>query len=416
MKILHISTSDRGGGAAIGAYRLVEAMRMGGIDAQMLVLHKQSDSTFVIPISNYKRKWYKYYEPFIPLIGNFVRKLFLNYNTDFSCGVSCTKGILKIPVIKEADVIYIHWAQAGFININTISRLASLGKPIFLYCHDMWYFTGGCNCAMDCNGWLDSCSCCSVIQRNFMKNYPKMVLNKKKNKWGKDNIGVIAPSHWIESCLRKSIVFKEARIYRIPNTVNSNVFCVLNKVVCRKILGLPLNRKLVLFGAVAGTANPYKGWKYAKEAMLQLSNEADLVVFGNQVLDLPITAHSIGRLNDEYSLALLYNAVDVYISPTLAESFGQTIMESISCGTKAVAFNVGGVPDIIDHKNTGYLAELKDVDDLIEGIRWSFYTNNEDVERIRIHNIMKERFSYPIVTELHRNAIRIALHLGGGQN
>lgn len=80
--------------------------------------------------------------------------------------------------------------------------------------------------------------------------------------------------------------------------------------------------------------------------------------------------HSVGRLNDEYSLSLLYNAVDIFITPSLADNFPNTILEALACATPVVAFNTGGIPDLVKHKLTGYLAEYKSSKSLAQGIEW----------------------------------------------
>jgi glycosyltransferase involved in cell wall biosynthesis len=83
---------------------------------------------------------------------------------------------------------------------------------------------------------------------------------------------------------------------------------------------------------------------------------------------LPYPIKFMGQINDETTMVVLNNATDLFVSPTLAESFGLTFLENILCGTPVVGFNVGGVPEIIEHKINGYLAEYKSSDDLARGI------------------------------------------------
>ena len=107
------------------------------------------------------------------------------------------------------------------------------------------------------------------------------------------------------------------------------------------------------------------------------------------------------RLIDEYSLTLLYNAVDVYVTSSLAESFGQTIIEAQACGTIPVGFDLGGIPDIIEHEKTGYLAREKDIEDLKDGILWALSHSEDEAIKKNMIDSVSNKFSYKIVTEQH---------------
>jgi len=401
MNILHLSTSDRIGGAAIAAYRMMEGMNKNGLKSKMLVLTKTTDNPDVIPVENYKFKYYKYLLPFKSLLNNLIREILLFPVPPFSCGRSNVSGITSNPLIKEADVIYIHWAQTGLLSIKDISAIMDLGKPTVLFLHDMWDLTGGCHHSFNCEQWKSDCANCPLIRRSIAKRYSKRILAKKKLNWHKDNVCVVSPSNWLDGCVKESTVFKGMNSMVIPNMYNDAVFDVLDKQKARQLMGLPADKKLLLFGAVAGSDNPYKGWAYADKLMKRLKDRAELVVFGNVVSTDSYVIHPVGKLTDECALALLYNAVDVYISPTSAESFGQTLVESISCGTRVVAFNVGGVPDIIDHIQNGYLAESGNLDDFVKGVEWALSEIDMD-ERLKMHDAIKNRFSYKVVTETHR--------------
>lgn len=401
MKVLHLSTTDRQGGASIAAFRVSEAMKGAGIDSKMLVVEKLSDTDMVVAIKDYKFKYFFYYnrmkQSLANKIKNFLFKPILLYSTD----MMHVPDISRMKEINEADVIYIYWVHNSFMNIKDISQILKLGKPVFFSLQDMWHMTGGCHYAMGCEEYKHDCKKCPMIQRRLMKGRSHALLNKKLRLWNTNNIHVIAPSRWMQDCAQKSQLFHQRQVFCIPNTLNDRVFRVMDKRVARDVLGLPQDRHLVMFGAIGGTTNRYKGWEYADSLMQRMGKEADLVVLGNTYKSSSYKTYAIGRLNDEYSLAYLYNAVDVFISPTQAECFGQTISESISCGTKAVVFNVGGVSDIVTHQDNGYLAEPNNVDDLERGVRWVFETNNDESERRRLHEDIRSKFSYSVVAAQH---------------
>ena len=105
-----------------------------------------------------------------------------------------------------------------------------------------------------------------------------------------------------------------------------------------------------------------------------------VLIFGSaynkEIADaIPYKTKFMGYLLDEYSTALVYNAADVFIAPSLAEAFGYVVMEALSCGTPVVGFDVGGIPDMISHKENGYLAKYKDAADVSEGIKFCLQNN-----------------------------------------
>ncbi len=80
--------------------------------------------------------------------------------------------------------------------------------------------------------------------------------------------------------------------------------------------------------------------------------------------------HWLGAVSDDRVLALAYAAADVMVVPSRQEAFGQTASEAHACGTPVVAFDIGGLPDIVDHQATGWLAPAFDTESLANGIVW----------------------------------------------
>nr|WP_320057205.1 glycosyltransferase [uncultured Bacteroides sp.] len=401
MKVLHLATSDKEGGAAIASYRLNEAMQMNGIKSILLVCKQATTNKSVFKVGRASRK---------SVDRNYrLKKRFLKSSFVFSFGYWGKSRISQLQELKDADVIYIHWIN-NFLTIKEIHRILSLGKPVILFMHDMWALTGGCHYALDCNKYHSLCSECPYINNRYLKNVVRCVFKRKQKYWGPHkNLFIAAASSWLSDCARNSALFKNNIIRTVPNLLNTSLYKPCGKDTARNILTLPLNKKLILFGASGGSSNPYKGWNYMLEALRKLDiADIEVIVFGNELSakdknEIPFPTHSMGALVDEYTLVLLYNAVDVFVSPSLAEAFGQTIFESQACGTLAVGFNVGGIPDLIKHKQTGYLANYKDCDDLAAGIEWALSnkSNKEIIDGMREHII--RNFSYDVVVEKHLN-------------
>ena len=190
---------------------------------------------------------------------------------------------------------------------------------------------------------------------------------------------IIAPSQWMADCVNRSALMSEAAVKIIPNVLDTELYCPLDRFKCRSELGLPQGKVLVLFGAIQGGADPNKGYDLLKEALGHLQTFAEpcnveCVVFGEKepTYDrlLPVKTHWLGHIDSEATLARIYSAVDVMVVPSRVENLPQTATEAQSCGCPVVAFGVSGLKDVVHDRITGYLADPYDAGDLSRGIRW----------------------------------------------
>lgn len=368
MRVLHIQTSMTPAGNA--AYRLHLAMRREGVDSSVMTYKPFGKRNFVSSFkSGYKVLLSKVVtELFMPKV---VRKP-LTYS--YSQMPLLSKGIAHSWQVKEADVIYLHWVCGGFIGLNDIEELAKTGKPIFFFMHDMWTFTGGCHHSFECKQYESGCKNCPILAKNI--HMADRQSKKKKELFEQfPNLFFISPSEWMASCARSSSILKNKPIYAISNVVDETIFKPVSKEIARVILNLPTDKKIISFGCQAGTNNPFKGWKFLQEAINMLEDEnLHLVVFGSdydktteEQLKYPVSF--MGAILDEHVLALISAASDVFVSPSLAESFGLTFLENILCDTPVVGFDNTAVPEIVVNEKTGYLARNKDSEDLSKGIQ-----------------------------------------------
>ena len=385
MKIVHLSTRDIAGGAARAAFRLHSQMLKSGIDSSMFVLTKERHGDKTIKtVSLCSTKIYSLFRGAINQL--FKRKVcgdtqFL-FSTDL-IGVNVAKN----KVIRSADVICMHWMNTNFVTVSQIGSILKLGKPVIWVLHDMWAMTGGCHYSFDCNKYvLGNCKLCPELERKFGKQVASYFYRKKIRAYGQaENLIIVTPSKWLGECAQRSKILGNHSINVIPNVLDRTIFRKVDKNSARQLLGIDTKAKLVLFVAESGSNNPYKGWAYLQKALEKIvSQEVDSVI---QALilgcdnDETITAsasykiHFAGRLFDEYSLSLVYNAADLFVTPSLADNLPNTVLESLSCGTPVVAFDVGGISDLIQHKKNGYLASYKDADDLAIGMNYVLSNN-----------------------------------------
>ncbi|GFH99415.1 glycosyltransferase [uncultured Phocaeicola sp.] len=369
MKIVHIQASMPPSGNA--AYRLSTIMRNYGLDSYVLNLMPsfKKDNAYV-NVAKRGRIFGKIVDYGVKKIKTFrIRKDVYFYTPLPAIG----RDLVSMSLIMEADVIYVHWVS-GLLSIDNIENLAKTGKPIFFFMHDMWTFTGGCHHSMECEGYHLSCENCNMFEWHSF--FPCAHLKSKERLFSKySNLNFISPSRWMASCAKKSFALRNKIVYTIPNVIDETIFKPIDKKVVRQILNLPQDRIIITFGCVAGQDNPYKGWKYLEEAINRIDLDNILVVvygsgYNQETVDnteYPI--RFLGRVYDDTMLSLICNASDLFVTPSLCESFSLVILENILCGTPVVGFDTTGIPELVKTGQTGYLAKFKDSDDLAKGIR-----------------------------------------------
>jgi len=294
-----------------------------------------------------------------------------------------SKPIIGYPfvshkLVQNADVIYVHWVMMGFFTINSFKNLIATGKKIIVFMHDMWYMTGGCHYAINCDLYLSKCVQCPIFPDNNTRALNQSL--KKNTIYQKfDNILFVSPSKWLKDLGTKSSLLSSKKIRFIPNYFKSDTYKPQDTSVSRKILNLPLNKKIVCFGAV-NINSAYKGWGYLKDAFKYLednfsSDELEILVFGevNTVLmteAVNFKINFLGYLNDEKDIAIAYTASDVFVLPSTMDNQPTTVVESLNCGIPVVVFELGGTYEMIDHKRNGYVAAPYDSCDLAKGIHY----------------------------------------------
>jgi glycosyltransferase involved in cell wall biosynthesis len=237
--------------------------------------------------------------------------------------------------------------------------------------------TGGCYYANGCDRFEESCGGCPQLDSSSAFDLSRLTWHRKAHHWDDLDLTVVAPSTWLADQARRSSLFGDKRIEVIPNALDTNIYRPRDPALGRDFFDLPEDKQLVLFGAVDPMGDDRKGADLLQEALQSLSGDledVELVVFGatepENPPDFGFPTHYVGYLHDDPSLVLLYNAADVMVVPSRYEGFGQTVSESLACGTPVVAFDATGPKDIVDHKQTGYLAEPYDPAALATGVEW----------------------------------------------
>lgn len=376
MKVLHLSTSDANGGAARGAYWMHKALQQVGVDSCMLVANKGTSDSSVIGssgITGSEKIWNGVRQSweYLPL------KRYKNKTSALFSPAVYAKKVLKTVADIDPDIINLHWINEGFIKPELFRQFK---KPIVWTLRDMWSFTGGCHYTGDCTRYHNQCGQCPVLGSTQDGDLSRQVWQRKHDAWAGLDLTLVAVSRWVADCASQSSLFRSRPIEVITNVVNSQVYRPFDKQSARQILGLPQDKKLLLFGALRATSDKRKGFKYLISALQQLAQDpvwrgqAEVVIFGadkpQQPIDLGFKATYLGRLNDDTTLALAYSSADVTVLPSLQDAFSKMPVESMACGTPVVSFDCTGFKDAISHQIDGYRARCFEPEDLAHGINW----------------------------------------------
>jgi glycosyltransferase involved in cell wall biosynthesis len=368
MKVLIINTNESSGGAAKAANRLYKGLRNLGIEAFMLVQKKESDDEFVIGAKN--NIFYKIIDSLRSKLDKLPKLLYRN-RKKVPWNVNWLPNPLLFYYIKKVnpDVINLHWINNGFISIKQIGKLKKLNIPIVWTLHDMWPFTGGCHYVGECEKYKKHCGTCPQLKSSKKKDLSYKIFNKKKNFFG---INIVCLNRWMKKCVEESRLFSNSKVDIIPNGFDLDILKPRNRESGRKKFNLPMDRKIILFGAVS-VDDKRKGFFYLEKVLKKMNNQNYAVaIFGKfeKKINFKIDTYYLGNIKSEKDISLLYSSVDVFVCSSLEDNLPNTLIESMSSGTPVVAFEIGGIPDIIDHKKNGYLANPFDVEDLKKGIEW----------------------------------------------
>lgn len=375
MNPLLLNTYDNVGGAAIATYRLHCGLRSIGVDSRLMVMHKGKDDPTVIgpePQSRLKNRIAIFYARRDERITRYFQARGNRYFSPARCP---DKLALRVGNLNP-DMVHLFWMNSGFMKIETLRQFK---KPIIWTLHDMWPFTGGCHYDDECGRFRQSCGSCPILGSVSDHDLSRQIWERKQQSWGDVPIVVVATSHWLAEMARASTVFKDKRIEVIPNGLDTDKYKPLDKRAAREAYGLPQDKNLILFSAMGATFDKRKGNHLLVPALKKIAQagwgeRTELVIIGATAPDNPpdlgMKTHYMGQLHDEISQVLLYSAADVTVAPSMQENLSNTVMESLSCGTPVVAFNIGGMPDMIDHQASGYLARAFEPDDLAAGIVW----------------------------------------------
>lgn len=371
MKLFQLNYSDINGGAARAANRIHHALRDIGFDSRMLVNVSDCGDWTIQGPSN---KLGKALGLIRPHLGGALNQLLRTANPILHSPSILPSHWAHLINASDVDAVHLHWVQGEMLSISDISRIR---KPTVWTLHDMWAFCGAEHYTTD-NRWRDG-----YRRDNRPSHESGFDLNRwtwlRKRKHWRRPMHIVCPSQWLADCVRSSSLMHDWPVSVVPNPIDLDRWQPIDQCLARQLMGLPQDRQLLLFGAMGGGRDRRKGLDLLLAALEHLQAEPNLqnlqlVVLGQLAPQSPpqlgFPIHYTGHLHDDLSLRTLYSAADAMVIPSRQDNLPNTAVEGHACGTPVVGFNTCGLPDIVEDRVTGALADPFNPTSLAAAIQW----------------------------------------------
>lgn len=398
MRIVIINKSDSVGGAAVVSRRLLHALRDSGADARMLVIDRScTDDEWV---ASYASSCADNAAFLAERLDIFLHNGFSRENLFKVDTARWGRDLSKHEWVRDADVIMLNWINQGALSLKAIDRICSLGKPVIWTMHDMWNCTGICHHAYDCRRFTDKCGKCQYLKSHHSIDLSRITQMRKAALYGAhSNLTFVAVSNWLGFRCRESSLMESASMEIIPNAFPIDSFS-FTRQGNGDILAAR-GKKVVVMGA-ARLDDPVKGFDYALKAFKHiaehkpgLASRLHIVLYGAirnvALLDEIAIPHTfVGKVSGIGGLNNIYTQADMVLSTSLYETLPGTLIEGQACGCLPVTFGNGGQADIVEHKQSGYIAKYRSAEDVADGIEWAVDAN---ISREQLHHEVERKFS-----------------------
>lgn len=369
MKIVHLSSSDIGGGAALAAYRLHRGLQRAGHESSMLVAKRSNQDSSVLAFSppdgltdRIQRRWRRLA----------IDREFSRYQSSRPPGYEAFSddrtpyGETVAAQVLPCDVINLHWI-AGFVDYQGLFGSLPRRTSCVWRLADMNALTGGCHYDDNCGRLGNGCGSCPQLGSSDSEDLSRRIWLRKQKVFSTlepNRLHIVTLCRWMSGLVRDSPLLSRFPVTLIPNGVDLDEFAPRDRRLAREVLGIPHTAHVVMFVSDE-LANRRKGFSLLVDALSGMTQHQDFFLVSVGRGQSPMTARlpslHIGHVNNDRWLSLIYSAADVFVIPSLQDNLPNTVLESMACGTPVIGFAVGGVADMVRDGQTGVLVTLRDV-------------------------------------------------------
>jgi glycosyltransferase involved in cell wall biosynthesis len=355
VRVVHFGYADDLPGAARASYRLHGELRRAGVDSWMVVAAATSRNDRVMGPA----RWALVRTRLLTEIDARLTRLVTSGEPERSLALVGSGRIAAVAGLHP-DVVQLHWLGGGLVRPSGLRRLPDV--PVVWRLPDEWAFLGTAHY--------------EVAPRSSRERAVERWAAARKARAYRHlaDLTIVCPSTWLAERVAASRALGGRRIEVVATGVDIDFWTPGDRAEAAAALGLPADRPVALFGATGGAANPRKGWQQLVAALALVPDDVVLATFGGAgALPTALGARvvDLGRIDDEARLRLAYRAASAFVAPSLRENLPNTGLEALACGTPVVGFDIGGMPDLIEHAHSGWLAPPVDVGALAEGITWA---------------------------------------------
>lgn len=368
MNILLVNTTYQGGGAEKVTRQLFHGFDHTDIHMKLLAGRGDLTNTFYEII----------YDKQIPY---FFSRLYGRLASYRKYDRYASKRIIDAVKKYQIDIVHLQNIHGNYMGIRDVQEISRHCRIIWTL-HDMWALTGHCAHSFECDKWIQGdCTNCPKPETYpaIRRDIAGKMLNTKKKCFSGNNIVYVSPSQWLFDRFQESYL-KNEKIQLIHNGTDIQKYLPGDNLSLREKYHIPMDKNVLLFAA-SNLNSQFRSFSHLLDALELLKNKSDycLVILGNcdsQIeFNKEFNVFQMGYISDEAVMNELYSLSDVYITPSLADNFPCTTIESFASGTPVIAFAAGGLTEQIDEK-TGWLVERGNSAALAESIQDAF--SNKD--------------------------------------
>jgi glycosyltransferase involved in cell wall biosynthesis len=369
MRVVHISTSDRGSGAASAAYRLHRGLRNLGCDSMMFVAELSGDDhdgtvrRFAAPrdLPTRLRRRLRRFQ-----IARSAARYSRSSHAEAFSDDRSPHGPELVEQLPPSDMINVH-AMLNFVDYRDFFAFAPRRAPVVRTLHDMSFFTGGCHYDAGCGKYAARCGACPQLGSSMEHDLSREIWQRKQSAFKRippDRLFLVTPTRWLANEVRRSALLRDLPVTVVPLGLDTEIFRPVDRSFARNILGLREDAAVVLFVAEPITRSN-KGFADLAQALDGLDRPSNLILLsagsGRPPARVQKAHQHLGKIGDERLLSIVYNAADVFVIPSMQDNSPQTALEAIACGIPVVGYATCGIPEIVRPGLTGLLVGPKDI-------------------------------------------------------
>lgn len=361
MKILFVNTTVRTGGASIACQRLKQALETCGHEVRLMV---RDDKKI---INRLRFVWER-----------LCLLLHIPYARVFSIDDGrCGTDLTKTADFAWADAVHLHWVNQAMLGIDDIARLLQrckeTGKKVVWTMHDIWPATGVCHLPGDCLRWQQGCGDCPLLRCGGKHDISAKTYERKRKAYSEGELTFVTVSRYLCETAKRSSLLSNHPVVAIPNPLDSGFFCPGPSQ--RAELQLPTDKKLLLFVAY-NINDSNKNLELVRRAIATMDearrDSIAIVAVGKNATQwkarFTCEVFPFEYVSDRETMRSIYRSCDCLVIPSKMDNLPNTVAEAKACGLPAVGSHVGGIPEMIRHREDGYLFTSEDVTTLCEGL------------------------------------------------